>query len=306
MTEPLVSVIVPCFNAEAFMRQTLQSVCGQTYRNLEILVVDDGSTDHTPDIAREFAAADARVRLLQKTNGGLSSARNFGIDHARGKYLSFVDGDDFWHPSKIEKHVAHLEANPEVGVSYSATQFVDQRGQPMRHRRFPKMRNLSDYYLFCRNPITTGSTAVFRREIFDHHRFDETLAGYEDVDCWLRIAFAPPKKWRFEGVNELLTYYRVHPQGISNKADEQFASAQRALAATFSYAPAQAAKYARLAEAFQLRFYARRAVVSRQSHVARRFIFRAIKTDPRILFVEGAKTLVTLVASFLPGRRPAR
>ena len=95
---PLVSVVIPCCNAEAFLPETLGSVCGQTYRELEILVVDDGSKDRTADIAREFAARDPRVRLVQKPNGGLSSARNFGIDHARGKYLSFVDGDDLWVP----------------------------------------------------------------------------------------------------------------------------------------------------------------------------------------------------------------
>ena len=296
---PLVSVVIPCYNAEAFLPETLGSVCGQTYRELEILVVDDGSKDRTADIAREFAARDPRVRLVQKPNGGLSSARNFGIDHATGKYLSFVDGDDLWVPTKIEKHVAHLESDEAIGVSFCATQFVNTTGRRL-HSRFPKMRNLSEYDLFCRNPITTGSTAVFRREVFEHHRFDETLFGYEDVDCWLRIAFAPPAKWRFEGIPELLTIYRVHAESLSNKYDQQHESAERALKKSFEYAPEQARKYARLAEAFQLRFYARRAIASRNFPVARHFIWRALRADPRILCHEGVRTWVTLLASLLP------
>jgi glycosyltransferase involved in cell wall biosynthesis len=298
-TAPLVSVVIPCFNAEAFLAETLESVCGQTYRQLEILVVDDGSKDRTAEIAREFSARDPRVRLVQKPNGGLSSARNAGIDHAIGKYISFVDGDDLWVPSKIEKHVAHLEGDETIGVSYSATQFINTAGGNL-HRRFPKMRNLSEYDLFCRNPITTGSTAVFRREIFDHHRFDETLFGYEDVDCWLRIAFAPPAKWRFEGIPELLTLYRVHTQSLSNKYDQQHESAVRAWKKSFDYAPEQARRFARLAEAFQLRFYARRAIASRNFPAARHFVWRAIRTDRRILWREGLRTWVTALASLVP------
>ena len=298
-TAPEVSVIIPCFNAEAFLTETLQSVCGQTYRQLQILVVDDGSTDRTAEIAGKFARRDERICILVKPNGGLSSARNFGIDHARGKYVSFVDGDDLWHPTKIEKHVAHLESDEAIGVSYSATQFINTAGGKL-HRRFPKMRNLSDYDLYCRNPITTGSTAVFRREIFAHHRFDETLFGYEDVDCWLRIAFAPPAKWRFEGIPELLTLYRVHAQSLSNKYDQQHESAERAWKKSFQYAPEQARRFASLAEAFQLRFYARRAIASRNFPAARHCMFRAIRADPRILYREGVRTWVALLVSLLP------
>lgn len=298
-TEPEVSVIIPCFNAEAFLAETLQSVCGQTYRRLQILVVDDGSTDRTAEIAADCVRRDERVRLLTKPNGGLSSARNFGIDHARGKYVSFVDGDDLWHPSKIGKHVAHLGSDEAIGVSYSATQFISATGGKL-HRRFPKMGNLSDYDLFCRNPVTTGSTAVFRREVFEHHRFDETLFGYEDVDCWLRIAFAPPAKWRFEGIPELLTLYRVHSQSLSSKFEQQHESAQRAWKKSFEYAPKQARLFASLAEAFQLRFCARRAIASRNFPAARRLMFRAIKADPRILLREGVRTWVSLLVSLLP------
>lgn len=304
---PLVSVIVPCFNAARFLSQTLDSLRSQTYRNLEILVIDDGSIDETASIAKAFAERDERMVLLRKFNGGLASARNFGLDHASGKYVAFIDGDDFWAPGKVEKHVAHLEADGGVGISYSGTQYVDSAGEPLRHCRLPKTRSISAYYLYCRNPITTGSTAVFRREVFDYHRFDErmvgALGGNEDVDCWLRIAFAPPRKWKFEGIPELLTFYRINPSGLSHDFDRHLASARYTWAKSFAYAPEIAARYAQLAEAFQLRFYARRAIASKQFTAARRFIWLALRTDPRILIREPAHTGVTLLAALQRSRQ---
>lgn len=297
---PLVSVIIPTYNMERYLAQTLESVCAQTYRNLEILVVDDGSKDGSAAIAREFEKRDPRVRLLSKPNGGLSSARNFGTDHSSGEYIGYVDADDYWDPTKVAKHVAHLEANPEVGVSYSGTQFFHADGH-LLHRRFPKMRNLSDYYLYCRNPITNGSNAFFRREVMLEHRFDESKRrGHEDVDCWMRIAFTPPRKWRFEGIPEALTFYRVTPGSMSDEYDKHHGEAQNSWKKSFEYAPDVAAKYARLAEAFQLRFYARRAIAARNGKEARRNLFKAIRTDPRILFHEGLTTFVTLAASLIP------
>jgi glycosyltransferase involved in cell wall biosynthesis len=299
MSAPLVSVIMPCFNTERFVTQAVESALGQTHRELEVLVVDDGSTDRSAEIVRTMSASDARLSLLQKPHAGGSAARNFALDRARGKYVAFLDCDDFWTLDKIERHVRHLESDPAIGVSYSATQFVAADGQMLRHRRFPKTRNLSDFYLYCRNPITTGSCAVFRREIFDHHRFDETLRGYQDVDCWLRIAFAPPKSWRFEGIGEVLTYYRVHQQGISQDFTKHYAAAKTAWAKSYDYAPEIARKFARLSEAFQLRNYARRAIGAGNFKTARRTIFEAIRLDPRILYLEGLNTFATLAASFL-------
>ena len=295
----MVSVIMPCFNAERFISQAIESVLKQTYRDLEVIVVDDESSDGSAEIVERFSAVDSRVALHRVKHKGGSAARNFGLDRAHGSYVAFLDCDDFWAESKIEHHVRHLQADAAIGVSYSATQYVAADGTTMLHRRFPRMRNISDYYLYCRNPITTGSTAVFRKEIFDHHRFDETLKGYQDVDCWLRIAFAPPKLWRFEGIRELLTYYRVHPEGISQNYAKHYASAKLAWQKSFDYAPGVAAKYARLSEAFQLRNYARRAIGAGNLRGARDYIFAAIKCDRRILFLEGANTFATLIASFV-------
>jgi glycosyltransferase involved in cell wall biosynthesis len=129
MNRPLVTVIIPCYNMEPYLAQTLDSVIGQTHQNLEILVVDDGSNDRTAEIAREYEKRDLRIKLLTQANKGASAARNLGLGRAAGKYIAFTDGDDWWDSTKIEKQVKHLESDSSVGCSYSATQFVTLDGK---------------------------------------------------------------------------------------------------------------------------------------------------------------------------------
>ena len=184
-------------------------------------------------------------------------------------------------------------------MSFCATQFVDEGGHAL-HVRVPALHDLDDYYLYCRNPLTNGSVGVFRREVFEQHRFDERKARNNDVDCWLRIAFTEPGKWVFEGIPDVLTYYRVTPSSLSTAAEAHLAACRDTWAKSCSYAPAVAKRYAGLAEAFQLRFYARRAVAECDLHAARGYIFGALKSSPLILFKEGLITLQTLLASLLP------
>lgn len=298
MDTPLVSVVIPCYNMEPYLAQTLESVINQTYKKLEIIVVDDGSKDGTAAVAREFESRDPRLKLIVQANKGASAARNNGLDHAEGKYIALTDGDDWWAPEKVEKHVAHLESKPDVAVSYSATQFVTLDGK-LLHCRYPKTDNLSDYYLYCRNPITNGSTPVFRREVFDQHRFDEDKPRNNDVDCWLRICFTPPRQWKLEGIPEALTFYRVTPGSLSDKLDKHYDACVHTWRKSYQYAPEIAKKFAKLAEAFQLRNYARRAFSMRQSADCRRFMWQAMKTDMRMFLYEPIMTAATLAAVLL-------
>lgn len=99
---PLVSVIIPAYNADNFIAQTLESVLSQTYQNIEILVVDDGSTDTTPEIVKDFATKDSRVNLLQQSNAGVAVARNLAYLHSKGEYIAPIDADDIWYPQNLE------------------------------------------------------------------------------------------------------------------------------------------------------------------------------------------------------------
>ena len=127
---PLVSVIVPAYNAARYIRQALESVCTQTYRDIEVIVVDDGSRDETPAIVEEFATSDPRVRLLLQNNAGVGAARNMGLRQAQGVYIAPIDADDIWHPGKLEAQVACMEAHgPETGLVYCWTNIIDSEGR---------------------------------------------------------------------------------------------------------------------------------------------------------------------------------
>lgn len=298
---PLVTVIIPTFNGSRFIEIAIESAVMQTYVGLEVIIVIDGSTDETLQIVEEWRRRDARIKVIQKRNGGLSSARNAGLDQASGEFVAFLDDDDYWHPSKIAAHLSHFSNRPDVGVSYSGTQFVDEAGRPLRHTRRPRLTDLSHYYLYCRNPITNGSNGVFRRTVFEKHRFDESLPRNQDVDCWLRVAFAIPS-WKFEGIPGLLTFYRVNPRALSSDYAAHYNCAKRVWQKSFQYAPAIAAKFAPIAEAFQFRFYARRALQSGAQSQAIALMIRALRLAPSILWREPVETGVTLMACLLPSK----
>ena len=128
-SNPLVSVIIPAFNASEHIRQTLESVLAQTYQAIEVIVVDDGSSDATTDIVKEFVKRDTRFQLFRQTNAGVGAARNNAIRKARGKYIAPLDADDVWFPEKLEKQVACMEQyGMETGLVYCWFSLVDAHG----------------------------------------------------------------------------------------------------------------------------------------------------------------------------------
>ena len=225
--EPLVSVVIPAYNAENTLADTLRSVCGQTYQLLEILVVDDGSTDRTPDIAAEFAAGDARIRLLRKANGGVASARNFGVDHARGEYVAPIDADDIWHPTKIEKQVGvAIQEDERLGFVYSFFRRIDQQGNvvssgPMRMFR----GNVLHQHVYT-NFVGNGSSLLLRKSaIIEAGGYEERLRrrgveGCEDILLQLRIARDRP----IAVMPEYLIGYRQRPDAMSANHERMYHS----------------------------------------------------------------------------------
>jgi hypothetical protein len=121
----VVSVVVPAYNAERTLEETLRSAVAQTFSAIEIVVVDDGSEDGTREIVAKLAAADPRIRLVGSANAGVASARNLGIRHARGRYVAPLDADDIWHPTKLEKQLAVIERDPALGFVYCFSDFID-------------------------------------------------------------------------------------------------------------------------------------------------------------------------------------
>ncbi len=305
---PLVSVVMPLYNSAATVRESLESVLSQTYPNLEILVVNDGSTDDGVAICQGYG--DGRVRVVHQQNRGLAGARNTGIRQAKGEFLGFLDSDDLWLPTKVERHVAHLQAWPEVGVSFSRSGFIDESSRPIGIYQMPRLQDITPEIVFCRNPIGNGSAVVIRRDVFDAIRFeanlygevedfffDDTFRQSEDIECWLRIALQT--QWRIEGIPEALTLYRISDGGLSANLMKQYASWERVLLKTKATHPEFIAQWGSRARAYQLRYLARRATRQRDGALAVRLLHQSLATDWRVLLEEPRRTLITLLAAYL-------
>lgn len=305
---PLISVVIPCYNVAAFIEGSIKSVLAQTFRSYEIICVNDGSTDNTSDLIRQFR--DPRIRLIEQKNRGLAGARNTGINASRGIYVALLDADDLWHPSKLEKHFKHLQLNPEVGISYSASEFMDENGQRLGIGQYPKLTDISAKDIFCRNPIGNGSAPVIRKSLLNRiarskaegscvrrEYFDERLRQSEDVEFWLRIALQT--NYHFEGLEEALTYYRINMSGLSANLDKQYQSWMFSVSQNKKINPTFVKKWFSLASAYQKRYLARRAVQARNPLTALRLIKEALVQDRRILTEEPKRTLVTLACAVL-------
>ncbi|HZS09400.1 MAG TPA: glycosyltransferase [Blastocatellia bacterium] len=208
---PQVSIIVPAYNAERFIRKTLDAILSQTYRDFEVIVVDDGSKDQTAALVQSYGP---RVSCIQQPNGGVSRARNTGVAKASGRYLAFHDADDLWEPTKLEKQVALLDSRPETGLCFAGVQRIDPNDKPVGETI------ARDYPDFCEalllySCVVSGScsSAMVRREVVESAGvFDPTFSTCADWEYWLRLSLLT----RFAPVAEPLVRYRVSPGSMSS------------------------------------------------------------------------------------------
>lgn len=301
-----ISVIVPVYNLEQYIVDTIESVFAQTYQHFELIVVDDGSTDRTAEICESFN--EPKLKLIRQKNQGANAARNAGLRAAKGDYIAFLDGDDLWLPEKLAKHIEHLEQSPEVGISYSQSAFIDEAGEQMGLYQMPKLTDITIRDVLCRNPISNGSCAVLRKEVFEGIKFqdnldgtqqdfywDEQLQGSQDLDCWFRIALQTD--WKMEGIPEILTLYRLNSNGLSAKLLKKQESWEQVIEKTRKYAPDEVAQWENPARAYHLRYLARRAVTLRDGRTAVKLAWNAITTYPKMLLEEPKRTGVTVAAA---------
>ena len=208
-----VSVVIPAYNCMAFLPATLDSVLKQTFSNFEVLIVDDGSPDQVGAWAAQVA--DARVRLISQANQGVAEARNTGIAESEGEYIAFLDNDDLWHPTKLEKQVHYFEANPTVGVVYTWTVLVDEQEQPTGRIFASQAEGNVWQALLESDVISNGSSAMVRRCCFETvGGFDRNLNFAADLDMWLRLTTHYP----FGLIKEPLTLYRQHSNSMSKES----------------------------------------------------------------------------------------
>lgn len=304
---PKVSVIIPVYNVEKYIAETIDSVLAQTFTDFELIIIDDESKDGSIAICQGIA--DPRIHIIHQKNRGLAGARNTGIRHAQGGYLAFLDSDDVWRSQKLEKHVQHLDANPSVGVSFCCSEFIDDDSQPLGNYQIPKFKDITPELVLCRNPISNGSVPVIRKAVFqdieftadyygteEKFYFDDRFRQSEDIECWLRIALTT--KWQLEGIADALTLYRVNSGGLSANMMKQLDSWEKVIAKTRAYAPEFMALWESLARAYQLRYLCRRAIRNKDGKSAIQLINRALKSNWKILIYEPQRSLLTIFAAY--------
>lgn len=222
MEGPLVSVVVPAFNAAPTIGSTLDSIARQTYRRLDVVIVDDGSTDDTNSLVRRFCLSDSRMRLIEQPNNGVAAARNAGIRASKGDFVAFIDADDLWHPTKIERQLqALLEQGPDVALAYSPFRVIDGDGNVMASA---KRKDASGWVLdrhLKMNIVGNGSSILVRKSVlqefggFDPWLRQQGAEGCEDLLLQLRIA----SRYKFCEVPEYLVGYRRHGGNMSADRD---------------------------------------------------------------------------------------
>ena len=219
MGNSTVSVVIPAHNASRTIAETLESVSAQTHADLEILVVDDGSTDETAQIVLAHAATDQRIRLLSQANAGVAAARNAGIAASGGAFVAPLDADDLWHPAKIERQLCVFrEGRDKLGLVYSWFALIDRHSRVVQLRHSPRHEGDVLAALACHNFIGNGSSALIAREAFDRTGgFDPTLRarGGQGCEDW-KLYFEIAERYHFGVVAEPLTGYRDLPENMSS------------------------------------------------------------------------------------------
>lgn len=210
----LVSVIIPCYNSAKYLGEAIQSALNQTYDNLEVLVVDDGSADDTSLVVERYKA-DKRLKYIRQENGGLSSARNLGIQNSSGNYLALLDADDVWEKELVATQVGVLDSENACGMVFTDFLTFDENGVVALQRNSVIQNDLHSVNfttLLQKNNFIYPSTVMIRKDIISESgKFDVMLRSAEDYDLWLRIS----RVAKILGINQPLVRIRQHSSNMS-------------------------------------------------------------------------------------------
>lgn len=292
---PALSIIIPAYNVAAYVGDAVRSALDQSLRAIEVIVVDDGSTDATPDILARFS--DPRLRVIRQANGGLSAARNTGIGAARAGLIGFLDGDDLWHPDKARRHLDLLARHPAVGLTFCHSRYIDEAGAATGRVLVTGPSRPGVQQMVLRNAVANGSTPIVRAACFrEAGLFDTALTSCEDWEMWVRILRDTSHEAML--VPEVLTDYRINTQSLSFNFDAFLRNAEAAAAKMTAQSPGIAP--ARIARGLAMcyRIAGSKALKIGQTRLALRLIARALRLSPALIVTDPrvAGTLATIVA----------
>lgn len=213
---PLVSVIIPAYNAERFVEEAVRSIMTQTYKNLEILVTDDCSTDGTYAILQKLASEDTRIRLFRnEQNLNIVRTLNNMIAAANGTYIARMDADDVSLPDRIERQVAFMEANPDVALCGTNAWHIDEKGRRIAFSCLPRTSEEIGKFKFYACPFYHPSV-LLRSNIYKNYLYDENFLYAEDYELWIRLLV----DYNGYNLSDRLLYYRISVNQISKSRHE--------------------------------------------------------------------------------------
>ena len=213
---PKISVIIPGYNSETTIRDTIKSVQQQTFSDFELIVINDGSTDKTAAIVQSIL--DPRIKLFSYKNGGLPVARNRGIARAKGKFIAFLDADDLWIADKLESQLQALENCPKAAVAYSLTDYINEAGQVIKKGKHKIVDGNVLEELLIDNFIESGSNPLIRKQALEKvGGFDASINTAADWEMWLRLA----EQFDFVAVPAVQVLYRISETSMSTNIRNQ-------------------------------------------------------------------------------------
>lgn len=220
---PEVSIIIPCYNQGSYLAQAIRSVLAQTYKNWELIVVDDGSTDDTARLSKGFD--DPRILYFHQENRGLSASRNVGIRSTSAPVIALLDSDDLWEPPYLERMLQCLNRNPDAAAAYSGYAYIDAAGNRIGApcRKVVDPGQFRRKLLFEGNWLVPSAVVLRRQQAEEEGLFDESLKAVEDLDLWRRLS----ERHAFIGIGDVLVLYRVHEASMSRDPEFMVANFQR-------------------------------------------------------------------------------
>jgi glycosyltransferase involved in cell wall biosynthesis len=309
-SEPAVSVVMPTYNHGRFIKSAIGSVLGQTYRNLELIIVDNYSSDDTERIVKSYAADDSRVGYQKfKNNGVIAASRNVGIRLAKGQFVAFIDSDDCWFPQKLERVMECFSKRSEIDiVCHDENRISGEDGVFSKILRYGPYKSYEEL-LFKGNSLSTSAVVVRKNKLMESGLFSEKkeFVTAEDYEMWLRLS----RTCNIEYLHDVLGSWRVHEASLSGvgNLDRHSASVLRVIEHHFAQWPDKTRRYMSLVDK-------RRGVVFRSTgwtllragnmSLARGYLFKSLKASPLsakswLLFcvsLTGAKKCVKMLEKF--------
>jgi glycosyltransferase involved in cell wall biosynthesis len=299
---PLISVIIPVYNGERTIQQTIESVLNQTFADFELLVINDGSQDKTLEVVSRIS--DPRIKMFSYSNSGVSATRNKGISHAVGEYISFIDADDLWTPDKLEIQVKALQDHPEAAVAYSWSDWIDESGKFLRAGGHITANGNVYSQLLFRDFIESGSNPLIRSQaLAEVGGFDQSVNPTEDWDMWLRLA----ARYEFVLVPFVQILYRISPNSASFDVWKMEAGSIKVIERAFAAAPDTLAPMKKEVLGSRYKYLTFKAIEGtperKKGLTAIRFLWQTVTYDPSMLLRSRMMLIIFVkiaIATLLP------